>query len=172
MVFSYFITFLENLTKKINCKDVYYCLPHERLSGGLRYNESIFDWIEEENPGKYDLVVENEDEVDDSTFSDVILNDHEEDEVVSSRKPLDDSFLNALCPKKKSEDGSDTDATNEEVDVKPMYPIHDPNQNWKKIVPMLGMKFYDPDELKCLLSNYAVRHVYGLWYKKVIRTGC
>ncbi|CAH1435313.1 unnamed protein product [Lactuca virosa] len=168
MVFSDFITFLEKLTKKINFKDVYYCIPHERLSEGLgvsqnegdyreflevgngsqekrinvyidQYNEPIFDWIEEENPDEYDSVVEDEDEVDESTFSYAILPDHEDDEVVSSKKPLDDSFLNALCPNKKSEDSSDTDATDEEVDVKPMYPVHDPNQNWKKMVPILGI---------------------------------
>lgn len=86
--------------------------------------------------------------------------------MVSSKKPLDDSFLNALCPNKKSEDGSNTYATNEEVDVKLMYPVHDPNQNWKKMVPILGMKFFDPDELKCLLGNYVVRHGYSLWYEK------
>nr|KAJ0200947.1 hypothetical protein LSAT_V11C600306950 [Lactuca sativa] len=127
MVFSYFITFLEKLTKKINYKDVYYCLPHKRLSEWLgviqmkeiiessferkrinlyiyQYNEPIFDWIDEENPDKYDSVVEDEDDVDNSTFSNTILPEHEEDEVVSSRKPLDDLFLNALCPNKKSED--------------------------------------------------------------------
>nr|KAJ0212267.1 hypothetical protein LSAT_V11C400177520 [Lactuca sativa] len=132
----------------------------------LMYNEPIIDWIEEENLGEYDSVVEDEDEVDDSTFSDMILPDHEEDGVVSIRKSLDDSFLNALCPNKKSEDGSDTDATDEEVNVKPMYPIHDPNQNWKKMVPILGMKFSETDELKSLLSNYVVRYGYSLWYEK------
>nr|KAJ0205995.1 hypothetical protein LSAT_V11C500239300 [Lactuca sativa] len=126
MVFSDYITLFENLTKKIHCKDVYYYLPHERLSEGLgviqnegdyreflevgngsqekrinlyidQYNEPIFDWIEEENPDEYDSIVDNEYEVDDSTFSDTILPDHKEDEVVLSKKPLDDSFLNALC---------------------------------------------------------------------------
>nr|KAJ0208391.1 hypothetical protein LSAT_V11C500284220 [Lactuca sativa] len=101
MVFSDFITFLEKLTKKTNCKNVYYCLPHERLSEGLgviqnerdykeflnvgngsqqkrinvsidQYNEPIFDWINEENHDEYDSVVEDEDEVDDSTFSSAI----------------------------------------------------------------------------------------------------
>ncbi|CAI9271470.1 unnamed protein product [Lactuca saligna] len=166
MVFSDFNTLLEKLTKKINCKDVYYCLPHERLSEGLgvihnegyyreflkvgngsqekrinvyidQYSEPIFNWIGAENPDIYDSVIEDEDEVNDSTFPDAILPDYEENEVVSSKKPLDDSFLNALCHKKKSEDGSETDATDEEVDVKPMYPVHDPNQNWKKMVPIL-----------------------------------
>nr|KAJ0217900.1 hypothetical protein LSAT_V11C300103260 [Lactuca sativa] len=195
MVFSDFITFLEKLTKKIHCNDVYYRLPHERLSEGLgviqnegdyreflkvgngsqekrinvyidQYNEPIFDWIEDENPDEYDSVVDDEDEVDDSTFLDVILPNHEDDVLVSGKKPIDDSFLNALCRNKKLEDGSDIDVTDKEVDVKPMYPVHDPNQNWKKMVPILGMKFFDPDELKCLLSNYVVRHVYSLWYEK------
>ncbi|CAI9265578.1 unnamed protein product [Lactuca saligna] len=128
-----------------------------------QYNESIFNWIEEEIPDKYDSIVKDEDQVDDFTFSDTILPGHEEDDVVSSRKPLDHSFLNALCPNKKLEDGSNTDATDEEVDVKPTYHVHDQNQNWKKMVPILGMKFYDPSELKCLLSNYVVRHGYNLW---------
>nr|KAJ0202397.1 hypothetical protein LSAT_V11C600306940 [Lactuca sativa] len=64
------------------------------------------------------------------------------------------------------QDGSDTDAKDEEVDVKPMYHVHDPTQNWKKMVPILGMKLSDPNEIKYLLNNYVVRHGYNLLYEK------
>ncbi|CAH1453537.1 unnamed protein product [Lactuca virosa] len=94
-----------------------------------QYNEPVFDWIEDENLDKDDVTIEYEnleEEVDDSIFSGLISYEHKEDEVVSIPKPLDDPFLNALCHIKKEEDGSDIDELEEEVDVKPMYYIHDP----------------------------------------------
>lgn len=83
-----FISFLEKLTKTI-CKGVYYCLPNESLSKGLRviqnegdyrefidvgngrhakrinvyidqYNEPVFNWIEDENLDEDDATIEYE----------------------------------------------------------------------------------------------------------------
>ncbi|CAI9291797.1 unnamed protein product [Lactuca saligna] len=46
------------------------------------------------------------------------------------------------------------------------HPIHDPNQKWDTMMPELGMKFSDRDELKHMLTNYAVSKGYSLWYEK------
>lgn len=66
-----------------------------------------------------------EQELDDSIFSYATSLDPEENKVVSIPKPLDDPFLNALCPIKKAKYGSDIDEINEE-DMKQVYHVHDP----------------------------------------------
>ncbi|GKB61730.1 hypothetical protein Tco_0917916 [Tanacetum coccineum] len=40
--------------------------------------------------------------------------------------------------------------------IKPgiVYPDHDPDQHWKDMVPILGMKFKDHEEMKMMLANY------------------
>ncbi|GKB56898.1 hypothetical protein Tco_0913084 [Tanacetum coccineum] len=52
--------------------------------------------------------------------------------------------------------------------VKPgiVYPDHDPDQPWKDMVPILGMKFKDHEEMKMMLANYGVANGYQLWYKR------
>ncbi|GKD67143.1 hypothetical protein Tco_1309251, partial [Tanacetum coccineum] len=52
--------------------------------------------------------------------------------------------------------------------VKPgiVYPDHDPDQPWKDMVPILGMKFKDHEETKMMLANYGVANGYQLWYKR------
>ncbi|GKE02840.1 hypothetical protein Tco_1390823 [Tanacetum coccineum] len=36
------------------------------------------------------------------------------------------------------------------------YLTHDPNQDWKKMEPILGMRFHHPEQLKLCLANYGV----------------
>nr|GEV00315.1 E3 ubiquitin-protein ligase SHPRH [Tanacetum cinerariifolium] len=52
--------------------------------------------------------------------------------------------------------------------VKPgiVYPDHGPYQPWKDMVPILGMKFKDHEEMKMMLANYGVANGYQLWYKR------
>ncbi|PWA41822.1 hypothetical protein CTI12_AA426570 [Artemisia annua] len=46
------------------------------------------------------------------------------------------------------------------------YPDHDPNLPWNEMVPILGMKFEDHEQMKIMLANYAVASGYQLWYKR------
>ncbi|GKB15669.1 hypothetical protein Tco_0849592 [Tanacetum coccineum] len=44
------------------------------------------------------------------------------------------------------------------------YLTHDPNQDWKKMEPVLGMRFHHPEQLKLCLANYGVANGYPLWF--------
>ena len=44
--------------------------------------------------------------------------------------------------------------------------MHDDRQPWNQMKPLLGMRFSNPDELKNMLSNYAVANGYDLWFEK------
>ncbi|PWA79084.1 hypothetical protein CTI12_AA209650 [Artemisia annua] len=46
------------------------------------------------------------------------------------------------------------------------YPVFDPNVPWDQMIPLLGMKFEHPDQLKECLINYGVKHGYQLWFKR------
>nr|GEX98092.1 calcium/proton exchanger [Tanacetum cinerariifolium] len=46
------------------------------------------------------------------------------------------------------------------------YIRHDPNQDWKKMEPALGMRFDHPKQLKMFLANYDVANGYQLWFYK------
>ncbi|CAI9268626.1 unnamed protein product [Lactuca saligna] len=70
-----------------------------------------------------------------------------------------DMFLNKLCPNDEEEE----DPTAEQLP--PVYPMHNSEQEWDQMAPVLGMKFTNPSELKHCLTNYAVKHGYDLWTK-------
>ncbi|CAI9291251.1 unnamed protein product [Lactuca saligna] len=161
------------------CHDMYYCLPNRALVDGLRElrdeddyvrfldagykngrrisiyidhdHEPLMQWIEEEiaEDGVYGDSDPSSDDVD-SVMSDDISVDHEvDDEVIEIPKSVD------LFLSKKNlilEGGVD-----EEVDDEVHhFPIHDPDQKWDIMVPVLGMRFSDRYELKQMLTNYAV----------------
>ncbi|CAI9293205.1 unnamed protein product [Lactuca saligna] len=176
--------FLQKLTRT-RSKDIYFCLPQESLSQGIHTlvndgdykefldlayanerrmnvyvdhcNEPIFEWIEDEENEDQDYSCE-EDE--DSVFSETYSVDHEEDDVeypFPANKTKGDRFLNKLC----------VDTLDEGVEyVEPRYPVHDDRQPWNQMKPVLGMRFSNPDELKNMLSNYAVVGGYDLWFEK------
>ncbi|GJU86196.1 hypothetical protein Tco_1293742 [Tanacetum coccineum] len=111
-----------------------------------------------------------------------------EEEVIIPNRFTSDPFLNRLCkidPKKTTRNTFGTNEGNENalalvedeqedqsVDpiykIKPgiVYPDHDPDQPWKDMVPILGMKFKDHEEMKMMLANYGVANGYQLWYKR------
>ncbi|GKA88961.1 hypothetical protein Tco_0810773 [Tanacetum coccineum] len=111
-----------------------------------------------------------------------------EEEVIIPNRCTSDPFLNRLCktdPKKTTRNTFGTNERNENalalvedeqedqsVDpiykIKPgiVYPDHDPDQHWKDMVPILGMKFKDHEEMKMMLANYGVANGYQLWYKR------
>ncbi|GKE38748.1 hypothetical protein Tco_1462153 [Tanacetum coccineum] len=111
-----------------------------------------------------------------------------EEEVIIPNRCTSDPFLNRLCktdPKKTTRNTFGTNERNENalalvedeqedqsVDpiykIKPgiVYPDHDPDQHWKDMVPILGMKFKDHEEMKIMLANYGVANGYQPWYKR------
>ncbi|XP_023766738.1 uncharacterized protein LOC111915301 [Lactuca sativa] len=88
--------------------------------------------------------------------------EHEDDEEVHTvNKTVGDDFLNKLSGKL-----SDDDEPNDGKDEKVVFPVHDENQAWDKMMPILGMKFANPMQLKLCLTNYVVKNGYDLWYEK------
>ncbi|CAI9294076.1 unnamed protein product [Lactuca saligna] len=69
-------------------------------------------------------------------------------------------FLNKLCPNDEEEE----DPTTEQLP--PVHPMHNSEQQWDQMAPVLGMKFTNPSELKHCLTNYVVKYGYDLWYEK------
>ncbi|CAI9271593.1 unnamed protein product [Lactuca saligna] len=176
--FKDFKIYIRNLTKGM-CHDMYYCLPNRALVDGLRElrdeddyvrfldagykngrrisiyidhdHEPLMQWIEEEiaEDGVYGDSDPSSDDVD-SVMSDDISVDHEvDDEVIEIPKSVD-PFLSKknLIPK-----GGVDEEVDDEVHH---FPIHDPDQKWDTMVPVLGMRFSDRYELKQMITNYAV----------------
>ncbi|XP_023737650.1 uncharacterized protein LOC111885646 [Lactuca sativa] len=89
-----------------------------------------------------------------------------EDEVIDIDKvPLNkttgDEFLSKLYPPEG--DTSDNEVEEEDVEI---HSIFNPDMQWKRQVPILGMKFESPKQLKNMLCNYAVANGYQLCFKK------
>nr|GEX55144.1 splicing factor [Tanacetum cinerariifolium] len=95
-----------------------------------------------------------------------------DDNVIIKNVNTNDLFLNKLCPdsahflnvvdepvfandKTVVEDSKNIDR---KLNVKSgvTYIRHDPNQNWKKMEPVLGMRFGNPEQLKMCLANYGI----------------
>nr|KAJ0198984.1 hypothetical protein LSAT_V11C600308670 [Lactuca sativa] len=186
MGFKEFILQLQKLTKE-SCIDVYYCLQNWFAVDGLRelredndyvrflddgyandckinvcideYQEPIMEWINEEKAEEGDTESdEYEDDVD-SVMSDDISLDYELDEEVIPLKKSTDPFLahTNVIPKGgvNDEDGDSIDEV--------YFSVHDLNQQWDTMKPVLGMKFCDRYELKKMIANYVVSNGYKLW---------
>nr|KAJ0198936.1 hypothetical protein LSAT_V11C600300100 [Lactuca sativa] len=83
-------------------------------------------------------------------------------------KTVGDEFLyrvSDISKDKNNELETDEVETNN-GDDKPVYPIHNENHKWDKMVPILGMRFSNPVELKILFTNYAVKNGYNFYYEK------
>nr|KAJ0195590.1 hypothetical protein LSAT_V11C700345460 [Lactuca sativa] len=194
MSFMEFISYVKNLVKD-GTINVYYCLPQRSLRDWLRVLEDendyvrfldagyenggminlyidhsqypVMEWTEEEiaEDGSIDGNTDNDDDVD-SNLSDDEFVEYELDDEVIQLQPSDDPFIrrNFFKPSRVVDDEKD-----DKKDVKKdlhKYPIHDPNQKWDTMFPVLGMKLCDRYELKHLLSNYVVANGYKLWYEK------
>ncbi|CAI9268484.1 unnamed protein product [Lactuca saligna] len=78
-------------------------------------------------------------------------------------KTVRDPFLDKLSGHISDDD--EEEANNGKLkDV--VFPVHNENQEWEQMVPVLGMKFSNPLELKLCITNYAVKKGYDLWYEK------
>ncbi|CAI9271895.1 unnamed protein product [Lactuca saligna] len=194
MDFKDFNLFIAKLIEG-SCDNVYYCTRNEPLAEGIRRitndadyfefietgysdeaglrmnvyidheNEPVLDWADDE--GHYSE--EDLDDDKDSQLSDDIPYEHEADDYIPSLdKTIGDEFLHrvsGMC--KDINDEAETDEVEtKNGDDKPVYPVHNENQKWDKMVPILGMRFSNPMELKNCLTNYAVKNGYNLYFEK------
>ncbi|CAI9266035.1 unnamed protein product [Lactuca saligna] len=194
MDFKDFNLFIAKLIEG-SCDNVYYCTRNEPLAEGIRRitndadyfefietgysdeaglrmnvyidheNEPVLDWANDE--GHY--FDEDLDDDKDSQLSEDIPYEHEADDYIPSLdKTIGDEFLHrvsGMC--KDINDEAETDEVEtKNGDDKPVYPIHNENQKWDKMVPILGMRFSNPMELKNCLTNYAVKNGYNLYFEK------
>ncbi|CAI9285675.1 unnamed protein product [Lactuca saligna] len=171
--------FLLWLTKLTNgeCDNVYYCMRKESLCEGIRRIDSDADYWEFvetvyslesdslENGKGYELDELDEEDDKDSEVSMKMEYEHEwddEDEHTFD-KTVRDPFLDKLSGHISDDD--EEEANNGKLkDV--VFPVHNENQEWEQMVPVLGMKFSNPLELKLCITNYAVKNGYDLWYEK------
>ncbi|KAI3522856.1 hypothetical protein L1887_00908 [Cichorium endivia] len=131
-------------------------------------NEPVLDWAHMEVPDEEVEDAEDEDDDKDSEKSYTVEYEHVADqEVHSFDKTTDDKFLNKLVRHSniKSEVNKDDEPNTEDAQGV-VFPVHDENQEWDTMVPILGMKFSNPIELKNCVTNYAVKNGYDLWYEK------
>ncbi|CAI9283211.1 unnamed protein product [Lactuca saligna] len=194
--FKEFIHVLEDVTKG-KCPVVYYCLGHKSMRDGLtplkndddyrrfldaahgnegkinvyidHYNDSVLDWIEEEKEEK-SVDSESSDEDKDSVMSDALSVDHEPDEEVIPLTKSDDPFLNYISVVPRDDFIDEDDDSDNGTKEASIYPFHDSTQKWDTMQPILGMRFCNPQELKQLVSNYAVANGFNLWYEKNDKT--
>ncbi|CAI9272588.1 unnamed protein product [Lactuca saligna] len=131
-------------------------------------NEPILDWVDNEflADGKgYESDELDEEDDKDSEVSMTMEYEHEwddEDEHTFD-KTVRDPFLDKLSGHISDDD--EEEANNGKLkDV--VFHVHNENQEWKQMVPVLGMKFSNPLELKLCITNYAVKNGYDLWYEK------
>ncbi|CAI9277663.1 unnamed protein product [Lactuca saligna] len=136
-------------------------------------NEPILDWANKELLTGDELSDVIEDDDTESQISDIVECEHEPDEEVHifDKTDDDDEFLNKLCGKpilnSNQEEVNDADDDEDrDKDDEVVFPVFDEKQEWDKMVPVLGMKFANPLELKLCLTNYAVKNGYDLWFEK------
>ncbi|CAI9287235.1 unnamed protein product [Lactuca saligna] len=125
------------------------------------YNDSVLDWIEEE---KEEIGVDSEssDEDKDSVMSDALSVDHEPDEEVIPLTKSDDPFHNYISVVPRDDFVDEDDDSDNGTKEALIYPFHDSTQKWDTVQPILGMRFCNPQELKQLVSNYAVANGFNL----------
>ncbi|CAI9266554.1 unnamed protein product [Lactuca saligna] len=174
MGYDEFIAHLNVITRRM-CKDVYYCPDGQTLCQGLaalhnecdyhefheclhekkkvnvyvdHMHEPLFDWIEMEEPKIEDDINSKADEDVDSMLINKDCWEHEVDDEDFSMKRATttiqnkDRFSNKLCPNVEEEEDSNVEQ------LPPVYPVHNSEQQWDEMAPVLGMKFTNPTELK------------------------
>ncbi|CAH1443988.1 unnamed protein product [Lactuca virosa] len=107
-------------------------------------NEPILDWADKEMLTIDEVSDLVEDDDTDSHISDIMECEHEPDEQLHTfDKTVDDEFLNKLCGKpilnSNQEEVNDDDDDVSDEDDKVVFPVFDENQEWDKMVPILGI---------------------------------
>ncbi|CAI9292179.1 unnamed protein product [Lactuca saligna] len=125
-----------------SCDNVYYCTINEPLAEGLRRIGNDADYFEftelEDDEGHYSE--EDSDHDNDSQLSDVIPYEHEADDYIPCLdKTIGDEFLHRVSRMCKDiNDEAETDEVETKIgDDKPVYPVHNENQKWDKMVSIL-----------------------------------
>ncbi|PWA50853.1 hypothetical protein CTI12_AA468300 [Artemisia annua] len=184
MTYDKFFDFLA-YASKYPVVGLYYSVPGCNLTDGIREiksNQQLGDFVAVglEHGGKIDVYLEHHAYVEPQFVG--------EEEVSIPNRCTNDPFLNRLCkttdPSKTSRitfgqksQGDVKGLVEDEIEdqlVDPIYkvkkgvnyPDHDPNLPWNEMVPILGMKFEDHEQMKIMLANYAVANGYQLWYKR------
>ncbi|CAH1451023.1 unnamed protein product [Lactuca virosa] len=127
-------------------------------------NEPILDWADNEllaDSKRYESDYMDEEDDKDSEVSMTMEYEHEwdDEEEHTFDKTVGDPFLDKLLGHISDDD--EEEANNGKLkDV--VFPVHNENQEWERMVPVLGMKFSNPLELKLCITNYAVKNGYDL----------
>nr|KAJ0202102.1 hypothetical protein LSAT_V11C600320660 [Lactuca sativa] len=150
-----FLLWLMKSTKGA-CDNVYYI---RRIDSDADY----WEFVEIVYSLESELDLDEEDDKD-YELSERMEYEHECDEEVHTfDKTVRDPFLDKLSGHISDDD--EEEANNGKYkDV--VFPVHNENQEWEKMMPVLGMKFFDPLELKLCVTNYAFKNIYDLWYEK------
>nr|GEX14070.1 hypothetical protein [Tanacetum cinerariifolium] len=80
-----------------------------------------------------------------------------DDNVIINNVTTNDPFLNKLCP----DSAHFLNMVDEHVFA------NDETVNWKKMEPVLVMRFDNPEQLKMCLENYGVANGYQLWFYRI-----
>ncbi|GKB68322.1 splicing factor [Tanacetum coccineum] len=103
-----------------------------------------------------------------------------DDNVVINTVTTNDPFLNKLCGDSADFINLVDEHVNANIEtvvedtenIDPVFNVkegisyltYDPNQDWKKMEPVLGMRFHHPEQIKLCLANYGVANGYPLWF--------
>ncbi|GJT28884.1 hypothetical protein Tco_0909159 [Tanacetum coccineum] len=109
-------------------------------------NDNLFP-NEDDNLGDDETVVEKEKYPENIDF-----HTEGEENVVLEKLPIIDPFLTKLVDLKFK------------AQTYVQYPSYNPDLPWKEFMPVLGMKFENPQQLKHALADYGVVNGYQLWY--------
>ncbi|GJW88508.1 hypothetical protein Tco_0163848 [Tanacetum coccineum] len=139
-------------------------------------NDNLFP-NEDDNLGDDETVVEQEKYPENIDF-----HTEGEENVVLEKLPIDDPFLTKLVGRGNyigtrenpipplSGHVEEVDPQDADIDPKfkaqtdVQYPSYNPDLPWKEFMPVLGMKFDNPQQLKHALADYGVANGYQLWY--------
>ncbi|GKD80526.1 hypothetical protein Tco_1347365, partial [Tanacetum coccineum] len=119
-------------------------------------NDNLFP-NKDDNLGDDETIVEDEGVVEtvveqEKYLENIDFHTEGEENAVLEKLPIDDPFLTKLVdPKFKAQ-----------TDVQ--YPSYIPDLPWKEFMPILGMKFENPQQLKHALADYEVANGHQLWY--------
>ncbi|CAI9265482.1 unnamed protein product [Lactuca saligna] len=168
--------FLLWLTKLTNgeCDNVYYCMRKESLCEGIRridsdadywkFVETVYSLESDSLESELDVYIDHRNEpildwADNEFLEDGKGYELDEEDDKDSKRPILDKLSGHIS------DDDEEEANNGKLkDV--VFPVHNENQEWEQMVPVLGMKFSNPLELKLCITNYAVKNGYDLWYEK------
>ncbi|GKC23266.1 uncharacterized mitochondrial protein-like protein, partial [Tanacetum coccineum] len=176
---------LDDGFRVIKCDlDIYRFLDHVVSNGGcisLYVDDYAGDIGNESLDSSYQLSNDNDSTSDSTSLDHDDDDDDEDNDVTTLNQTSDDHFLNLLCCDNVSSDdvdnelssdenwspnkeSNDNDGNEKSIELGVLYPCYDPTINWKKMKPVVGMKFESVKQLKESLIDYSVSNGYPLEY--------